>query len=109
VKILLDHCVPATFAKKLESYYVRTAREMGWDNLENGKLLQQASVEFDVFITVDSNIRYQQNTELPITIIALRVFDNRLKALIPLLPSIEEVFLNIIPKKLYEIGPRSRF
>jgi predicted nuclease of predicted toxin-antitoxin system len=108
VKILLDHCVPATFAKKLENHYVRTARQMGWDNLENGKLLQQAKIDFDVFITVDSNIRYQQSTDLPIAIIALRVFDNRLKALIELLPEIEAALFKLIPNKLYEIGPRSQ-
>jgi predicted nuclease of predicted toxin-antitoxin system len=107
MRILLDHCIPASLAKDLTSHFVRTARQMGWDTLSNGKLLLAASKEFDVLLTVDSNMRYQQNADLPISVIALRVFDNRHRALVTLLPEIEEILSKLIPCHLYEIGPRA--
>src|SRR2546423_9267243 len=61
VKILLDECVPLPLRKILESHDCRTAQQMGWKNVENGALLDLAEGEFDVFITADQGVRYQQN------------------------------------------------
>ncbi|MEM1269839.1 MAG: hypothetical protein AAGI08_07305 [Bacteroidota bacterium] len=44
-----------------EHFQVSTVREMGWDGLKNGKLLRAASSVFDVFVTMDRSLRYQQN------------------------------------------------
>jgi hypothetical protein len=62
VRILFDHNVPKRFRQFLGEYEVRTAREMGWAELENGDLLRQAeSAGFDLMLTGDKNLGYQQN------------------------------------------------
>jgi hypothetical protein len=62
VRILLDHCTPRQVARALPDHEVRTAFQMGWNELENGDLLRAAeSARFDVLIICDQNMRYQQN------------------------------------------------
>jgi len=66
-----------------------TVREMGWSGVENGDLLRLAETNFDVFITVDRNLQYQQNLHgYKIAMILLVARSNRLESLQPLLPSI---------------------
>jgi predicted nuclease of predicted toxin-antitoxin system len=61
MKILLDECVPAPLQKLLSTHFCTTVQAIGWSGLRNGDLLKRAEAEFDVFITSDQNIRYQQN------------------------------------------------
>ena len=61
------------------------APEMGWAGLDNGELLAKAEKEFNVFITVDRNLTFQQNLpKFDIAVLVLRARTNRLKDLIPL-------------------------
>src|SRR5947209_3754001 len=60
--VLLDHCVPRPFGKLLTNCTVATAFERGWAEFTNGELLAAAeAAAFDVLITADQNLRYQQN------------------------------------------------
>lgn len=61
MKILLDECVPLPLREILDGHDCRTAQQMGWKNIRNGELLNLAEGEFDVFITADQGVRYQQN------------------------------------------------
>lgn len=61
MKILIDECVPRPIIKLLPGHDCRTVQEAGWGAYSNGKLLQLAEPEFDLFVTSDQNIRYQQN------------------------------------------------
>lgn len=61
MRALLDHCVPRRFGRLLTAHEVRTTCELGWASLNNGALLAQAKEQFDVFITVDQNVEFQQN------------------------------------------------
>jgi len=61
VKILFDHGTPAPLRRALSGHSVSTANEMGWSEIDNGRLLSAAEIEFDVIITTDQSIRYQQN------------------------------------------------
>jgi hypothetical protein len=59
--ILFDHGTPRGIARFLPGHTVTRARQRGWDRLSNGDLLAEAErVGFDVFLTADKNIRYQQ-------------------------------------------------
>lgn len=73
MRILLDECVPAPLAHILApEHECLTARQQGWEAISNGALLSLAEAEFDVFLTADQNIRYQQNlTGCPIAILEL--------------------------------------
>jgi hypothetical protein len=62
LRLLLDANMPRGLRAALPSYSVETARQMGWDTLTNGDLLAAAEAAgFDIMITADRNIRYQQN------------------------------------------------
>jgi hypothetical protein len=61
MKILLDECVPWPMHKFLTGHPCMTAQQRGWGGIKNGDLLRRAEGEFDLFITSDQNIRYQQN------------------------------------------------
>lgn len=59
--ILLDECVPWPMHALLTDHRCTTASKRGWGGTKNGDLLRLAEAEFDLFITADQNIRYQQN------------------------------------------------
>jgi predicted nuclease of predicted toxin-antitoxin system len=62
MRILFDQATPVPLRQYLEGHTVRTAAEKGWDRLKNGDLLIAAeSAGFDMLLTTDRNMRYQQN------------------------------------------------
>jgi predicted nuclease of predicted toxin-antitoxin system len=63
VNILLDECTPRLVKKRLPKLNIQTVQEMGWSGLKNGELLAVAEGKFDVFVTTDKNLRYQQNLQ----------------------------------------------
>jgi hypothetical protein len=94
VKLLLDECIDRRLAKDLEGHDVKTVPQMGWAGIKNGALLALAEQEFDVFITVDRNLSFQQNLpKFNIAVLVLHPASNRLADLQPLAPKI----LSILP------------
>jgi hypothetical protein len=62
MRILFDHVTPRGIARFLSGHTVTRAKERGWDTLSNGDLVAEAELAgFDVFVTADKNIQYQQN------------------------------------------------
>jgi hypothetical protein len=61
LRILFDQGTPAPLRRYLLAHTVATAFEMGWAEFSNGKLLFEADTQFDVLVTTDQNLRYQQN------------------------------------------------
>ena len=61
MRILLDECVPWPMHRLLTGHECRTAKQCGWGAIKNGDLLRLAEGQFDLFITSDQNLRYQQN------------------------------------------------
>ena len=61
MRVLFDQGTPAPLRHVLTAHVVSTAYEMGWSALSNGDLLDAAEAQFDVFVTTDQNLRYQQN------------------------------------------------
>jgi predicted nuclease of predicted toxin-antitoxin system len=87
MRIFLDECVDWRLARDLAGHDVASARQMGWTSIENGELLALAAQRFDVFVTVDRNLSFQQNLgSFPIAVIVLRARTNRLADLRPLVP-----------------------
>ena len=60
MKVLLDGCVPRPLRLYLVGHIISTAQEMGWGELKNGNLLRVAEEKFELFITSDKNLKYQQ-------------------------------------------------
>jgi hypothetical protein len=89
VKVLLDECVDWRLAREIVGHDVKTARQMGWATIKNGDLLTLAADHFDVFVTVDRNLSFQQNlVSLPIAVVVLQAKTNRLADLRPLVPKL---------------------
>ena len=61
MRILFDQGVPVPLRHHLTGHTVATAYERGWSNLSNGDLIQAAESEFELLVTTDQNLRYQQN------------------------------------------------
>jgi hypothetical protein len=61
MKILIDESLPRYLKKILAGYDAKTVQEMGWGGIKNGPLLALAESHFDIFLTADKNLRYQQN------------------------------------------------
>ncbi len=93
MKILLDECLPVRLKKLLKEFDVFSVSEMGWKSLENGNLLK-AAVEnnFDVFLTVDKKLEYQQNlNSFNIAVVVFTVARNKIELLSPLIPKFEQI------------------
>jgi hypothetical protein len=105
VNVLLDHCVPKPFGRLIVGHFVPTTKYMGWEHLENGELLAAAAAQYDVLITVDTNIQFQQHIgELPLTVIALGALSNRPSDLAPLSPEVVRLLGTKLEKRVYVVG-----
>ena len=93
MKLLLDECVTNYLKPDLVGHEVSTIDEAGFKGLKNGKLLAAASPVFDVLVTVDQNLRFQQNIKnFDIAILVLRAFRSTYPKLKPLVPkALEEL------------------
>ena len=90
MKVLLDECVDWRLARDIAGHEVKATHQMGWSGIKNGELLSLAGKEFDVFVTVDRNLSFQQNLlAFEIAVIVLCASSNRLADLQPLVPKLE--------------------
>ncbi|MBI3502384.1 MAG: hypothetical protein HY063_11375 [Bacteroidetes bacterium] len=105
MNILLDECVPAPLKQFLANHHVKTASEMGWSSLKNGKLLEASIKEgFDVLLTIDKNIHHQQNIKsLRITVIVFDIARNKVEFFKPLLPKFFSMLDTLQKGKVYII------
>ena len=102
MNVLLDECTPHVLKKLLTGFDVTTVQDLGWAGITNGALLQLAEGNFDVLITSDQNLKYQQNlTGKQLAIIQLPT--NQVPLIIKLVPAITEVLNTIKPGELIEI------
>lgn len=105
MRVLLDECIDWRVLRHITGHEVKTARQMGWSTVKNGELLVLASASFDVFVTVDRNLSFQQNlANLPIAVLVLRAKSNRLADLIPLVPRLLAALTSIEPNSLTVVG-----
>lgn len=90
MRVLLDEQLPRQLAQEILGHDVRTVQQQGWAGLGNGELLRRAAdAGFEVFLTADRNLQFQQNLVLsPLRVIVLAASSNALEDLLPLVPSI---------------------
>ena len=94
MNILLDECTPRVVKKQLPKLNIQTVQEMGWSGLKNGELLAAAEGHFDVFVTTDKNLRYQQNLQGR-KLAVLLLPSNQVPIVERLIPDIEANLLTI--------------
>lgn len=102
---LLDECVPSRLRRELSGHDVRTVPEMGWAAKETGQLLALAASAFDVFMTADQKLSYQQNVaKLDIAVIVLVARRTKIEFLRPLMPDVQQALTEIRSGEVRRIG-----
>jgi hypothetical protein len=105
VKLLLDECIDRRLSKDLAGHDVKIVPQMGWAGIKNGELLALAEKEFDVFITVDRNLSFQQNLpRFNIAVLVLHASTNRLADLRSLAPTIYATLPILTKGKAEHVG-----
>jgi len=106
LRVLLDQCLPRQLAAELQGHEATTVRAQRWLGLRNGVLLRAAiEAGFQVFITNDSSIEFQQNVKkIGIGVIAIVGVRNRIQDLRPLVPAIIESLAVIVPGQVITIA-----
>jgi predicted nuclease of predicted toxin-antitoxin system len=105
VRILIDECLDWRLCRALLTHECSSVRNVGWRSLRNGELLEEAEKMFDVFLTGDRNLRFQQNVcKLKLAIIVLEARSTRLDDTLPLIPQVLTALITIQPGQVIRIG-----
>jgi predicted nuclease of predicted toxin-antitoxin system len=106
MRVILDECLPRRLGADLTGHMVTTVPQAGWAQFKNGKLLARIAGNFDVFVTVDKNIPYQQKiARLPFGIVVLRAHSNKIQDLRPLVPQILNALSVLQPGQTVTVKP----
>lgn len=105
MRLLLDESLPRRLSRELLGHTVTTVTQAGWTGLENGELLRVAAEKFDVFLTADRNIEYQQNVRtLPLAVIVLVARNNTFETLRRLVTEVLNRLEWLEPRSLVKVG-----
>jgi len=105
LRILLDECVDRRLAREFPRHTVLNVYQQGWSGATNGELLALAAREFDVFLTVDRNLSFQQSiTDFDIAVVVIKSRTNRLQDLIQLVPSTLQAISDVNPGEVVWVG-----
>jgi Domain of unknown function (DUF5615) len=95
MRVHLDECVPRALRNDIPGHEVRTVAEVGWAGVKNGELLRLAATAFDVLITVDRKLEYQQSFKgVLLAVIIIHASSNGIIAVRPLMPTV----LDLVPQ-----------
>jgi hypothetical protein len=104
-RILLDENLPRLLKRELSGVEVRRVAEVGWAGIKNGKLLRLAEAEYDIFVTADQNLSYQQPlATFQLGIVVLKARTTKLEDLLPLVPAIREALVSVQPGQISTVG-----
>lgn len=105
MKVLLDECVTRYLKRDFAGHEVLTIDEAGFKGFKNGRLLQAASGQYDVLVTVDQNLQYQQNLNtFALAIVVLKAKRSTYPMLKLLMPQVLEVLEKIKPGEMLIIS-----
>jgi len=107
MRILIDECAPKALKNYLTNrgHECRTVQEAGWSGKQNGELLSLAEAVFDVLVTIDTNLRYQQNLAgRRIAIVVLLSSSNRIEHLRQHFPACVLAIEKINPGEIVQVG-----
>ena len=105
MKVLIDENLPRKLADHLKGHECRTVAECGWAGKKNGELLSLTEAEFDVLLTLDKNIPYQQDLKSGrIAVLIIRALSNRIQDLLPVIPDCLAALQSIEPGQVVRIG-----
>jgi hypothetical protein len=105
-RVLFDEDMPRQLRRDLRDFHIRTVQEEGWSSIQNGELLRRASGAFDVLVTADRRLQYQQNIpQFDIGVVVLAARDTRLPHLQSLLPQLRDAIATVTVGAVIVVGP----
>lgn len=105
--VLLDENLPRLLRQELGEHQVATVTERGWSGLANGEILTRASPDFEVFVTADQGIEYQQNLAgAEVGTVIVGAPSNRLEDLLPLADEITRAVDRVRSGELVHVPAR---
>ena len=105
MRILLDESVPGRLGALLIGHESVTVQRRGWSSIKNGKLLALAAAEFDVVLTADKGMEYQQNlATLPVAILIVLARSNRMEDMASAVPGILAALEDLPPRTLRKVA-----
>ena len=91
--------------RHLGPHHVETVQSKGWSGIKNGRLLTLAQQDFEILITIDSNMIYQQHVpSFAIGLLVLHALSNRLEDLLPLVPEVLTKIGEVKPGEIAHVG-----
>ena len=106
MKVLIDECLDWRLCRVLTGHYCVSVQKMGWGGISNGTLLEKAESEFDVFLTGDLNLSFQQNAgKFRIAVIVLHAQSTQLQYTLPLMPKVLELLPELAEGQVVNIAP----
>ena len=107
MRILIDECLDWRVCRALIGHDCSSVRAAGWAGVTNGKLLEQAQRQFDVLLTGDRNLSFQQNVKaFRIAVIVLEAGSTRLSDTLLLMPQVLAIIEGIQPGQIVRIASR---
>jgi predicted nuclease of predicted toxin-antitoxin system len=105
MRFLLDESVPERLGEMLQGHTRSSVRRESWAGLKNGRLLAAAAGRFDVLLTADNGMEYQQNLDaLPMSIIIMRAHSNRVEDLSKVIPAVLQACHSLQPRALIRVA-----
>jgi len=105
MRILLDENLPRKLVGSLVEHDCRTVFECGWSGRKCGELLLLADPLFDVLLTLDKNLPYQQNLDTKrIAVLIVGARSNRIQDLLPFVPECLAALATIEPRQVVRVG-----
>ena len=105
MRILLDESVPEKLGKLLVGHSYSTVQRQGWTSVKNGKLLNLAKDHFDILLTADKGMEFQQNLDaLPVAILIVRAKSNRMADLERAVPAILGALADLPARTLRKVA-----
>ena len=106
MRILIDECLNWRLSRALTGHYAVSTQKMGWAGLKNGMLLMEAEKQFDVFITGDLNLNFQQDvTKFNIAVVILHAESTQLHSTLLLMPKVIDLLPTLKPGQVVDVYP----
>jgi predicted nuclease of predicted toxin-antitoxin system len=107
-RVLFDENLPRQLRRKLSEFSIRTVQEEGWGSFKNGQLLRRAETTFEVLVTADRRMQFQQNlASFSIGVIVIRTPRLRLQTLLTVIEELRTAIATVEPGELIIISVES--
>jgi len=104
MRILIDECLDWRLCRSLTGHDCSSVQKMGWSGLTNGALLEKAAQEFDVFLTGDRNLTFQQTlSRFDLAVVILHAESIQLRHTTPLMPKVLVVLPMLQPGQVVDV------